>query len=393
MTRRRRWAISGVVVLLAIVAAIVWFVRPGRGVRVSIEEVRREDVTSTVTATGRVRPAREVRISPSIAGEVVRLAVREGQRVEQGDVLAQLDRTTYQTEFTRARAALDLAQAAFAQSRTQWERAQALFERELISRQEMEAARTQYLLDRARVNQARATLELALHQLRETTITSPISGTVTQLEVEMGETVVPGTMGAPGTALMVIADLEQMEVACEVDETDIAQVSRGQAARIRVDALADQTIRGAVVKVSEATAEPAQPGIPQTESPTVDYTVTVAISDTIPALRPGMTASVDIITARKRNVLVVPIEAVVTRPTGRLEDTLAGNGANGGNGTEAVFVYENGVARLVPGETGAVGGDDIQVTNGLADGQQVITGPFSALRELQNGARVEPEER
>ncbi len=378
-------------VMLLVVLAIVLIARRNGGVEVEITEVTRGDITSVVSAPGEVRPLTEVQISTSIVGKIDKLPVNEGDRVKKGALLISLDQTEFRAQVRRTRANLDITRASMAQSRSQFNRAQKLFDSQLISEQEYEAARTQFLLDQARVKEAQAAYAQATEQLQDTRIEAPIDGTVTQLNVELGENVIPGTLNNPGTVLMVIADLDRMEIECEVDEADVAKVKKGQRAIIDVEAISGKQFRGSVLEVGYASADDRAEEFIQEEA-TVSYAVDIIITDTISALKPGMTANVQIVTEAKENVLMVPIQAVVIRSENELSEGADGSGANPGNDeAQAVFVYDNGVARLIPVNTGITGEDYIQITAGLEEGMQIISGPFESLRELEEGQAVRPQ--
>lgn len=378
-------------VMLLVALAIVLIARRNGGVEVEITEVTRGDITSVVSAPGEVRPLTEVQISTSIVGKIDKLPVNEGDRVKKGALLISLDQTEFRAQVRRTRANLDITRASMAQSRSQFNRAQKLFDSQLISEQEYEAARTQFLLDQARVKEAQAAYAQATEQLQDTRIEAPIDGTVTQLNVELGENVIPGTLNNPGTVLMVIADLDRMEIECEVDEADVAKVKKGQRAIIDVEAISGKQFRGSVLEVGYASADDRAEEFIQEEA-TVSYAVDIIITDTISALKPGMTANVQIVTEAKENVLMVPIQAVVIRSENELSEGADGSGANPGNDeAQAVFVYDNGVARLIPVNTGITGEDYIQITAGLEEGMQIISGPFESLRELEEGQAVRPQ--
>ncbi|MFP4681257.1 MAG: efflux RND transporter periplasmic adaptor subunit [Chitinispirillaceae bacterium] len=382
MTKRRRniLTVLGVAVVLFVVLILV--AGQDRRPEVRLAQVVLGNLVSTVNATGVVQPATEVQISSAVAGSVERLPVSEGDTVDRGDLLIQLEQQEFEAALQRAQAALDAAQSALAQSRTQFERARQLFEQELIAQQEFEAARAQYLADRARVREARANVEQARRQLDETTITSPLSGVVTELNVEEGEQVVPGQLNVPGTVLLTVANLSQMQVEAEVSESEVAKISVGQSAVIEVEAFAGRTFRGEVVEVgfSPETAEGAAEGA-------VNYSVSVGFMDTAAQLKPGMTAYADIVTARRDSVLMVPIQAVVTRPVEQLSPQAEGE-FQAGTEVQAVFVSDNGVARLMPVKTGIAGTEYIQIESGVQRGQEVVVGPFEVLRELQTNTRV-----
>lgn len=384
-------AILIISLLASALVIYLFFVRNPPGVEVEVSEVVQGNLTSSISAPGVVQPLTEVQISSSVAGTVQKLPVKEGQKVKKGDLLLQIDPTEFRAQVRRALAGLEVAQANQQQARSRWNRARQLYNSKLISEQEYEAARTEHLLSQAQVKEARANLEQASEGLRQTTITSPIKGTVTQINVVLGENVITGTLNTPGTKLMVVADLSKMEVESQVDEADIAKVTMGQRAVIEVEAIPEKNYEGTVHEIGYSADDGETEG-----NETVNYNVSILIKDSISELKPGMTATSDIITSELKNVLMVPIQSVVTRPVSQLSSTFSnGNGSspdpNGRRETEAVFVVVNGTAQLVPVTTGVAGEQYIQITDGLQQGQQIITGPFNSLRELQSGERVRNE--
>lgn len=392
MSRQSRLILISLTLILVSIVLIFFIFRNRGGRRVELAEVVRGDITSVISAPGVVRPLTQVQISSSVVGRIDSLPVKEGERVDKGQLLILLDQTEYQAQVRRARANLDLTEASLAQSKALFKRSQELYNSKLISEQEYEAARTQFLLDQARVKESRATYAQALEQLEDTRITAPISGTVTQLNVELGENVIPGTLNNPGTVLMVIADLSRMQIECEVDEADIASIRKGQRVAVEVEALSGRQFRGSVMDIGYAAASDRE-DFPR-EDATVSYAVDILIMDSVDILKPGMTANVQIVTEEVKDVLIVPLQVVVVRPVGQFPGMQADGSSedlDGDGEMEGVFVYDNGVARLLPVKTGVTGEDYIQITGGLQEGQQVISGPFEVLRELDEGEAVRPE--
>jgi HlyD family secretion protein len=379
-----------ILILLTILLVYLLFLRNSTAVKVTVSEVTLGDLTSTVSAPGIVRPLTEVQISSSINGIVQQLMVKEGQEVKKGDLLLQIDPSEFRSQVRRAQAGLEVAQANLRQARSQWKRAEQLYKSNLISEQEYESAKTNHLLSQAQLKESKANLEQALEQLRKTRITSPIEGTVIKINIESGETVITGTLDNPGTKLMVIADLSRMEVESQVDEADIAKVKIGQKATVEVEALPEKRFSGSVNEVSYAAEDQ------ETEQDAaVNYNISILIEDTISELKPGMTATSEIITAQLEDIVMIPIQSVVIRPFDQLSEEFQNGstdiGLKGKDQTEAVFVVRNGIASLVPVITGIAGEEYIQIRSGLKPGQQVITGPFNSLRELRNGERVKSE--
>ncbi len=383
-------AVIPILILLTILLVYLLFMRNSTAVKVTVTEVTLGDLTSTVSAPGIVRPLTEVQISSSINGIVQQLMVKEGQEVKKGDLLLQIDPSEFRSQVRRAQAGLEVAQANLQQARSQWKRAEQLYKSNLISEQEYESAKTNHLLSQAQLKESKANLEQALEQLRKTRITSPIEGTVIQINIESGETVITGTLDNPGTKLMVIADLSRMEVESQVDEADIAKVKIGQKAIVEVEALPEKRLSGLVNEVSYAAEDQ------ETEQDAaVNYNISILIEDTISELKPGMTATSEIITAQLDDIVMIPIQSVVIRPVDQLSEEFQNGSTDielkGKDQTEAVFVVRNGIASLVPVITGIAGEEYIQIRSGIKPGQQVITGPFNSLRELRNGERVKSE--
>ena len=258
--RTKALLIGGGALFLAAIIAVNISKSSGSKIAVQAGEVRKGPIKATVRAPGRVQPETMVKISADVPGKVVRLAVKEGQRVKRGQFLLQLDDTQYRAEVAGTEAALQAArsnlrqaEAAFAQSDAQLKRKESLFAQKLVSPEELDVARTTRDSDKARldarredVTQAAGTLTVQRDRLSKTTFTSPIDGTVTQLAIEVGEIVVTGTMNNAGTVILTVADLRQMKVEADVDETDVASAQIGQEAKVTVDALPDTSLVGQV---------------------------------------------------------------------------------------------------------------------------------------------------
>jgi HlyD family secretion protein len=379
-----------ILILLTILLAYLLFLKRPSAVKVTVSEVVQGDLTSVVSAPGIVRPLTEVQISSSISGIVQQLAVKEGQEVGKGDLLMQIEPSEFRAQVRRAQAGLEVARANLEQARSQWERAKQLYKSRLISEQEYETARTEYLLSQARLKESRANLEQTQEQLQKTRITSPIEGTVIQINIKPGESVIPGTLDNPGTKLMTVADLSRMEIESHVDEADIAKVKMGQRAIIEIEALPEKRFNGSVHEIGYAAEDQENE-----QNAAVNYNISILIEDTVSELKPGMTATSEIITAQLQNVVMIPIQSVVIRPVEQLSSEMQ-NGKNnldlkGKEQTEAVFMVQDKIALLVPVITGIAGEEYIQIRSGLQPGQQVITGPFNSLRELRNGQPVDIE--
>ncbi|MBI4365155.1 MAG: efflux RND transporter periplasmic adaptor subunit [Candidatus Latescibacteria bacterium] len=422
-TKRTLIVGGGAVLLLLIVIANV---SKGKGGRLGVqaEPAKTGQISSTVRAPAKVQPETMVKLSANVMGEVVRLAVKEGDPVRKGQFLLQIDDAQYRAQVRQGRAAFDgarstlrLSEVSLEQSESQLKRKEALFEQKLVSPEELEVARTQRNVDRARVDanreemtRAEAALQSAEDNLRKTVFSAPIDGTVTQLNVERGEIVIVGTMNNPGTVILTVADLRRMKVEADVDETDVASVRLGQTATIKVDALPDTSLTGRVVEIANS------PKVSElgTQEQQTNFEVDVMIDDPPASLRPGMTADVEIKTATKAGVLTVPIQAVVVRTAEELEKAAQGSkrsrgaakkepaAAAGGDTSGApakkdeeirgVFVMVGDEAKFRKVRTGIASDTDIEVWGDLKSGEKVITGPNKTLRTLKPGGKVKIEE-
>lgn len=317
-------------------------------------------ILSKVAATGTIRAKTWVNLQAQQMNVVKKLRVREGDFVRAGDTLLELDRLAYEAQ-------LVLARAQFTQVKLKHARIESLNDRGLIAPEQFEASKAAY-------ESAEAQFLQAQDQYNKTVICTPISGIVTQLNIKEGETVILGTMNNPGTVLLVIADLSEMEVVVEVDETDVVNVAPGQSAEITVDALPNTVFTGKVTRVGYM---PIQKLLSATE-PGINFEVIIAIDSSFDLpLRPGMSAHAEIITARLDSVLTVPIQAVGRRKLA-------------GRETDMVFLVKNGKAVITPVRTGKASDTDIEILEGVPAGDEVITGPYKVLTKLTDGQLVNP---
>ncbi|HEX5030227.1 MAG TPA: efflux RND transporter periplasmic adaptor subunit [Candidatus Eisenbacteria bacterium] len=411
---------AGVVLLLVIVLANLNRSAGGK-IAVQAGDVRKGTVTATVRAPGRVQPETQVKLSANVPGEVRTLPIHEGDSVRKGQFLLQIDDAQYRAQVGEATAALAaarsnlrLAEASLAQSQSVLKRKEALSAQNLVSAEELDQARTAASADQARVEAGRedvrrlqSTLQAAHDNLRKTRFISPIDGTVTQLTIERGEIAVIGTMNNPGTVLLTVADLSRMKVEADVDETDVATVRIGQEATVKVDALPDTSLVGHVTQIANS---PLISGADTQEQET-NFKVDVTIDNPPPILRPGMTADVEIRTARRDSVLAVPIQSVVIRTPDDLKPPETKNkkkrgGAQAETAEKAtpsgerpkpeeirgVFVIVNGKAEFRRVKTGIASDTDFEVLGEIKPGEKVVIGPHKTLRSLKPGQRVKIEE-
>ncbi len=408
MTTRKKILIGiGVAALLGVMAYLA--IRQPRGDRVDVrtEEVGRRDLVSRVTATGHVEARRAVEISADISGRIVELPVEEGQEVQEGDLLLRIDPTQYRAAVRKAEAALSeaesreaRAEAAYRRARRAWERTRKLRDagENYVTEDEAEAAETDAELARSEwdaaqhaVEQARAALNEARDRLEKTTIRAPMTGRVTRLNVEVGETAVVGTMNNPGSLLLTISDLGAMEAVLEVDETDIPRVAVGDSASVEVDAFPDRAITGHVRKISNSSVQGAGPQAGGGDQ-AVDFEVRVALRDPPAGIRPDLSATGDIITAVREDALAIPIIALTLRTREQLElgpdAGIAAGARRSGGGIEGVFAVRGDSVVFRPVGVGVAGESHFEVEAGLSEGDTVVSGPYEAIRQLEPGSRV-----
>ena len=411
---RSRWLFLAVAI---VAAAAVWFFasRGPSGIDVDLAAVsEKATFRSTVTASGEIVATHYADIGSSVMGKIVALPVREGDRVRAGQVLAQIDAVPAQSDAASAReqvgaleseerAAGEQVKAAqsnlaaaiaretdFAQRLA---RAEALFKQSLVPASERDAAKAaadsaaadvtsaRAAIDSARqaqsaaarrIGQARAGQRRADDALAKTSILSPIDGIVSRLRVRAGEMVVIGIQNQPGTTLMTISDLGEIDAEVKVAEADVLRLAVGQPGSVTLEALPGKTFRGTVAEIG-ASALPVSGG----GAAAREFKVVVRLDAPDPGLRPGLTCDAEIVTSERANVVTVPLQSVVLRAS-----------ADGAE-TTGVFRVENGRASFTPVKTGVIGGLDIEVS-GLAAGASIIVGPYQALRVLQHGAAVKP---
>ncbi len=415
MTTKRK-VVMGVVAVVVIAGLVVGNVAKNKGkvIEVQAEPARVQTLVSKVRAPGTMQAERTVKISATTMGQVARLAVKEGDHVTRGQFLLALDDEQLRAGLNEATASvassaarLRVSEASLHQAEAMYKRNQSLASANLVSPQELENTETQTRTARAErdanremVQQARESVRRAKDQLSKTIFTAPITGVVTELNVEVGEMAVIGTMNNPGTVLMTIADLGQMEIWADVDEADIVNVRPGQDVKITVDALPDTTFGGRVRDIAASGSNSAQVG---TEAKT-NFTVKVSLLDAVTSSKPGMSGDVEITTAIKNGVLTVPIQAVVSRKPDDLElrakgrkekkarqEAQSAEQASGKPAKDRIGVFVVGADGKVAFRdlrTGLMGDTDFEVSGDLKKGDKVVTGPYKTLRALKVGTKV-----
>jgi HlyD family secretion protein len=413
MSKRVKWSVAGGVLLVVVaIGGLTAMKGKNKAVEVRTEQVQPRDLVASVTASGQVRPQTKVDLSSDITGKIVRLAVKEGQMVTQGQFLLQIDPQQQEAAVQRVEAALASSRAQMAQAQANLLQAQKSYERtaaikkanpQLISDENLEQLRTQvevnealYQSARHAVDQSTAAVRDARSSLGKTTIYAPMSGRVTRLNVENGETAIMGTLNKDAATLLTIADMSVLETKVKVDETDVARISLGDSAVIQIDAFPDTTFIGRVTKISNSAVKTAAQQ-QSNQDQAVDYEVTIQLLNTPSETRPDFSATAKIITDSRRNALSIPIIALTVRENEALakEDTAVGLGKPkpkkevGKKDVEGVFVV--GVDNKVtfrPVKVGIAGEKHFEVLSGLKKGDRIVAGTYQAIRELKDGALI-----
>lgn len=411
-TGRKIAIFSAIIVLVAALAATAYFKQRKPALTVQTEKVTRRNLTEIVTATGKVQPVLQVKISPEVAGEIVEIAVKEGQFVKKGDLLVRIkpdayiaSRNSSDANYKSAQANHDTSVAQESKAAAELKRAKDLFERKLISDSAFDETRTTYEVAKATTIAAGHQSEMALASLRKAeedlskcTIYSPIDGTVSRLDSEVGERVV-GTGMMAGTEIMTIADLNVMEARVEVSEVDVVRVHVNQKAQLEVDSFRDRKFPGLVTRIANS-AKAIAAG---TQQEATKFEVRIRIADK-ESFRPGMSVSADIETEYRTNVLTVPIQCVTTRLPKVKEPEkkdqaeadarqdladLKKKKDKGQKAPDVVFTVQSGKAVSVPVKRGISDDNYYEILEGITEDQEVVTGSFKAIStELEDGKLV-----
>jgi HlyD family secretion protein len=421
LSRKKKLGLAAVVlVVLAVVVGLNVGRDSRRKVAVQTQKVGRKELVAVVTASGEIKPKRYVNISANVSGRIVDLRVQEGQTVKKGAVLARIDSTRYEAGEKQAAAAVEAArsdlkrmQADLEATRLAFERAKRMREQQLVSEQAYEQQEAEVQMKQAavesqrrRITQQSAMLDSDRDDLSKTVVVAPMDGVVTSLQKEEGEVVI-GAQSFQPTVIMTVADLSEMEVEVLVDETDIRNLTLGQEAEVRVDALEGLKIKGQVTEIGSSAIPRGSTGAGISATTTAnqakDFKVVVTLKEPPATLRPGLNATAEITTARKAAVLAVPIQAVVVRevnPQGKVVDPSAVQASDGapeevrqkkGEEKEGLFIVKAGVAEFKPVKTGIMGETEIEVLDGVGEGTEIVTGSYRTLRTLKDQARIKAE--
>jgi HlyD family secretion protein len=410
------------VVAVAAIAVAVVKARGEKPLEVQTTEAKRQEVIHKVNATGKVQPKTQVKISADVSARIMRLGVEEGDRVERGQFLVELDREAYLAQVESVQANVRSAEALAKQARETMLQAEREFKRaaeivrlKLDSQARLDEAEAAYKVEVARYEsaiadaaRARATLKQAKDSLNKTSIYAPMAGVITELRREQGEIAIGSQFQED--VILVISDMSEMEVQLDVDENDIVSVALGDVAEIEVDALSDRKLAGTVYEIANSAKSSNGQAQAQSQNQKTEFVVKVAITEPPPELRPGMTAAADIVTDTKEAALSVPVQCVTVRTLEQLEGKDGDKQKEGSGGVQdakaedgepafkadedgfvqVVFVLEDGKAVARQVETGIQGENLLEITSGLAEGETIISGGYRAIsRDLKNGAKVE----
>lgn len=423
MTRQSRRVLRGVIGVAALAGIVAYNVTVDSNSQISVmaQKAARRDLVSVVSASGEIKPKRYVNISANVSGRIEQLLIKEGDTVRKGQVLARIDSTRIAAGERQSAAALEGAKADLARALADLEVSRLGFERQkkmhadrLVSDQAFEQADAELKMkaaaveaQRKRITQGEALLASNRDDLEKTSVVAPMDGVVTSLPKEEGETVIGAQSFSP-TVIMTVADLSVMEVEVMVDETDIRNVRLGQPAEARVDALEGVKIKGEVTEIGSSAIPRGlttqQASSTNTANQAKDFKVEVTLKDPPPTLRPGLNATTDITTANKPKVLAVPIQAVVVREISKQGKVMDPAGvqsaerdtalpAEKGQEKEGVFVISYGKAIFHPVKTGIIGETEIEILEGVKEGEDVVVGSYKTLRTLRDQVKVKPEVR
>jgi HlyD family secretion protein len=444
MTTKKKLIVAALIAIaISSIAGYGIYVHNRGVVAVQAGSVIRQDLTQTVSANGEIKPKKYVNVSSNMMGRIVRLPVKEGDRVRDGDLLVQLEAVQSEADVSLAEASLDESQselegmaasvrsaeaavtsskaditkseADLARAKQAFVRAEQMAKEGLIANEQFERTKADYDIAEAQLNSAkahlaqaeaqlgqtlkqrdstssriaqmRASLVRARDQFSKTTIRSTLDGIITNLPVNEGEIAIVGLQNQPGTTLMTIADMSIITAEVRVDETDIVNLKLGQEAKIKVDALGDRMLEGRVTEIGNSALLRSTSTSPGTSTGTgtgqeaKDFKVVITLDEPPQELRPGLSCTATILTAMREKILTAPIQALTIR---ELDTPLSKKKVE----KEGVFILSDGVASFRPVKTGITGTTEIEVLDGLAESDQIVTGPYQVLRTLQDNTRI-----
>ena len=403
-------------IILAILGAVVlgfvamgFIKRKDKDVaRVTTAKVEKIDLISKVTANGKIQARRKVDLSALVMGQIVNLAAKEGDRVQKGQLLLQIDRAQLAAQTAGRESALgamrsDLvaAQSAADQARYDYERARRNWEAKILSEAEMQKTKSVYdtaqanlSATRQRLQESGANLAASRDSLSKTTVSAPIAGVVTYLPVKEGEVTVIGTMNNPGTQLLTISDMSEVEAVMMVDETSVPEVKVGQKATLSVDAYPNRTFDGVVTEVGSSPIAKNDPDLLSLTagSEAINFKVKIRVVTPPDTIRPGFSVTADILTGKTEGAAAIPIQALVVRDVpkknGKDGKPAAVSASTRPQTEEGVYLVKDGKLAFEKVETGLAGELMIEVRKGPAVGAEIVTGPFKVLRQVKEGDKV-----
>ncbi|MBL8983067.1 MAG: efflux RND transporter periplasmic adaptor subunit [Gemmatimonadetes bacterium] len=414
MSKRARWSL--IVIAVVAVGSVIATTAAKRGKKateVRIDTVEPRDLVASVTASGQVQPQTKVDVAADISGRIVRLSVKEGEWVKKGQFLLEIDPQEYVAAMQRSEAALSASRAQAAQARANLLQAQRNYERSaeikkananLMSDEQLEQLKTQVEVNQAlleaqnhNVDQAVAAVKDAKSKLSKTVITAPMTGRITRLAVEEGETAVPGNFNKDAALLLTIADMSVLETKVKVDETDVSRIALGDSAVIQIDAFPDTTFLGKVVEISNSSVRAATAA---STDQAIDYEVTIQLLNPPADTRPDFSTTAKIVTDQRGKALSIPIIALTVReneditpgdtslPVGRQPQKEVGK-----KDVEGVFVVgTDNTVTFRPVKVGIAGDRFFEVISGLKQGDRIVGGTYQAIRELKDGDLVKQAE-
>ncbi|VDG81522.1 Macrolide-specific efflux protein MacA [Capnocytophaga ochracea] len=409
---KRKTVLIILAVILLIIILIIgkkagWFGEENSAINVETQKVIPTTLIQKVSATGKIQPELEIKLSSEVSGEIIELPVKEGQMVKKGDLLVRINPDIYQSVVKRSAASLETVRASLQQSSAtlkeaeeSYKRNKVLFDKGVISKSDWDKAISAYEVAKAsresarfNVQSAMASVSEAQDNLKKTIIYSPTDGTISKLSVELGERVV-GTMQMTGTEIMRVANLHNMEVEVDVNENDIVKISVGDSVNVEVDAYLKRVFKGTVTNIANTA------NTTTSADQVTNFKVKIHIeeasykdlSESKPVgyspFRPGMTATVDIITQTKKDAVAVPISAIIVKKKSEIDPKTPKEEAD--KKQEAVFVLKDGKAELRAVTTGIQDNVNIEILSGVAKDETIITGPYSAVsKTLKNGDSVQ----
>jgi HlyD family secretion protein len=404
--KRLFWTLGILVIIISVTASLTLTGNEEEAISVQTAKVERQKIVETVSSTGVIQPETQVKISADVAAKITKLDVKEGDWVEKGRFLIQLDKERYMASVESAEANhrsmlanANLVKENMIRTEKDYLRMKELFDQNLESQAAMDQAYAAYKVEKARyqsnleqVDQAFASLKQAKDDLSKTTIYAPMAGTISQLNKEVGEIALGSQFQED--VILIISNLNSMEAVVDVDENDIVSVELGDNASIEVDALSDKPFEGVVSEIASSAKIASAGSVDQK----TEFEVKVRISNAGNKLRPGMTASADVITEVRDKAIVVPIQSVTVRTLDQLKSGIAENDSTSANKYSAdkdgfvqvVFVLNDNAVKAVQVETGIQSETHIEILDGLAAGDEIVTGNYRAISQvLENNSKVE----